>query len=257
MPWSMTGNYFQWYRDDPHLQGHTFNSYSYSFTGWFYHTSNRAGFITVFRCQNVPGNCCAVGQRILRIYQNSVTGFIFKADYDANPNYSNYLDYPGSTLLNQWQFVGASLSPTLQSLCFAYSPVDLNTRCVTFIPPSTQNQMWGTLTTSTLLIGDSYYGGIAGKVADVRYYFATALSVTDMEGLYQAKRGSVGVNCATLLTPFECSNCLSGCYLNSAGRYQQCNACCSACTGPGNTVCIGVCASPCQLVAGGACTRKQ
>ena len=256
MPWPMTGNYFRWYKDDPHLQGHTFNYYSYSFTGWFYRTSNSETWETLFRSQNVPGNLGTVGQRIIAIFLNGLNYLNFAADYAANPNHFNNHQYSGISQLNKWRFVGASLSPTLKSFCFAFSPAMVNTQCITFLPPSNQNQMWGTQATSALFIGDSSWGGITGKVADVRYYFSTALSVTDMEVLYQAKRSSIGVGCVAMLSPFECSSCQSGYYL-AAGQCQQCHACCSACAGPGNTACIGACVSPCVSTAGGCNIRKQ
>lgn len=153
-------------------------------------------------------------------------------------------------------FVGVSFSPTLISVCYAIHPDDLSTHSATFTPPNSSNQMWGAASTSALYIdGDQYYNGVIGEIADGRYYFTSALSVVEMEGLFQTQKASFGVGCAYMTSVFKCFSCHSGYFLDGASQCQLCNACCLSCTGPGNMSCSG-CAPPCQLEAG-VCISKR
>lgn len=259
VPWTVTSNYYTWTRDDPHLQGHSFGSYFYSFTGWFYQTSISGSWNNLFRSQSLPGDMGVVGQRLFTIFQQSSNYLHITADFSSIVNDITNVNYPVSAnqpnILNNWMFVGASLSPTLRSVCYAFSPTDVNTHCTTFPTPSTNNLMWGTTATSALFIGDPYFNGIIGKIADGRYYFGTNLLITDMDARYQARKVGLGTGCASMTSPFECSSCTSGYFLDSASQCKLCNACCLACTGAGNMSCSG-CAPPCQLV-GGACIGKR
>lgn len=239
VPWTLDDNYYQWARDDPHLQGHTFNSYSYSFTGWFFHTTTSA-VVNIFRSQNIPGNCCTVGERVFTIF--IFDGLYFAVDFNSLADHHNTLlitvRNTQSSILNKWMFVGASLSPALKSVCYAFFPEDGSTHCTTFPTPSTDNQMWGSATTSALFIGDPYYTKLTGEIADVRYYFSGALSVTEMEALYQAKIASLRVVCASMTSSFECYQLCTSCSICTSEASSDCPSCAPSAPLQGTKSCL-------------------
>lgn len=256
----MSGNYLEWTRDDPHLQGHALPVSAYSFTGWYYQSSART-WTNIFRSGNIPGNCCDVGQRVLGLFQNADPGpfFSYSADLDNLANNNCQLNIAvrltqAIPFIGNWVYIGMSVRPGQMNFCYAIWP---NSPVCSSSPPMIAGNFlqWGTTSAATISIGDVYHGGVVGKIADQRYYLNSALTTADMTAKYTARKLYCGENCLSCALPFECSGCSLGNYLNSASQCQPCNACCLGCSGAGNSACIQ-CYSACVLTAG-ACIRKM
>ena len=84
LPFSMSGNYLRWTRDNPHLQGYVFTSTVYSFTGWYYQTSYPT-WANFFRSRNINGNYGTSGQRILALFQKSDPFMDLNVEFTAYP----------------------------------------------------------------------------------------------------------------------------------------------------------------------------
>lgn len=246
-PQLMTGNYLQWTRDDPHLQHRSFTSTSYSFTGWYHQTASSVSR-SFFRSANIPGDSSTSGQRILGIFETEASVLTLAADLNSITNWYEKVELP--SMLDYWMYVGVGMTPTTLNLCYFRLP-SLSETCEIYARPGNALQ-WGTSAASTIAIGDVYYGGILGQIADQRYYFNSGLSTTALVDIFNLRRTQCGLGCNICASPFQCSTCGLGYYLDGFTQCQPCNSCCLSCSAAGG---CDSCAPECPLSPIGVCLR--
>jgi len=248
-PLNVAGDRFTWTRDDPHLQGHSFAGSTYSFTGWYYQ-SDLFSAANLFRSANVPGDCCDPGQRVVLLNLPVGGPLSVVTDLSLLPSWENTANVP--PYIDTWMFVGVAISPGSVKVCIALFS-DLFPTCDSYsLPLGNTSESWGTSSASTLSLGDTQLMGVVGMIADQRYYFNSAV---DLLNSFARRNTYCGESCTSCSSPFDCSYCAPGHYLDTSGasdKCRLCNACCVSCIGAGSNLCIS-CASPCQLTPANEC----
>jgi len=155
--------------------------------------------------------------------------------------------------MNKWMFVSGAVSSTA-NMFLHYHILGSQYLYTAEKSVSGTPYTWGRSADSAICLGDLDYGGIIGPLGDVRYYYDSFLTAANAGSLLLQRKRYCGEGCLQCISPFQCSACDSGFYLDTL-HCKRCNYCCTRCTGPGAEQCT-TCAPSCTQSAS-SCVRKS